>query len=74
MSYMALEQERRDLKRERPELYEYVTHFECAKALDSAGDSASGATSGHGAANRVWQTAGRHRVRAAAMRESHGRG
>jgi hypothetical protein len=62
-----LEQRRRDLMRDDPALYAYVTARAAAKALDSAGDLASGAVDNYGAANRVWLEAARARARWRAM-------
>lgn len=45
-----IEQARRNFMREDPELYAYIQARVVARALDSA----SGAETGHGAANRVW--------------------
>lgn len=50
-----LEQSRRNFMADHPELYRYITMRETAKAFDLAGDEASGATSGHEAANRIWR-------------------
>lgn len=49
-----IESMRRALRRDYPELYAYVTSYEVARALDQAGELASGAASGTAAANRVW--------------------
>lgn len=59
-----IEQSRRDFAAREPVLYAYMAHVEAAKALDSAGDAASGATDGHGAANRVWRMAAARREQA----------
>ena len=64
-----LEQSRRNFKADFPELYEYIQLRETARALKSAGDTASGALDGHGAANRVWSMAARARERYEALRE-----
>ena len=63
-----IEQRRRDLKAADPDLYEYIRFFEGSKWLDGAGDSISGAMSGHGAANRVWGMAARTKRAAEALR------
>lgn len=62
-----IEQERRDFMREHPDLYRYIALRESAKALKSAGDNASGAIDGHGAANRVWSMAAQAKERYEAM-------
>lgn len=49
-----IEQLRRDFKRTHPELYEYISQVQQAKAWDSAGDTVSGASTGYEAANRCW--------------------
>lgn len=49
-----IEQARRNLKAEDPNLYAYIAAHEVARALDSAGDEVSGARDGMSAANRVW--------------------
>ncbi len=61
-----IEHRRRELKRLEPELYAYITHVEVAKALDSAGDMASGID--HQSANRLWRVASVHREQAARAR------
>lgn len=58
-----IEQARRNFMREDPELYAYIQARVVARALDSAGDSASGAETGHGAANRVWSLAATWRAK-----------
>lgn len=62
-----IEQSRRDFMRDHPDLYRYIALRESAKALKSAGDTASGALDGHGAANRVWSMAGQAEARWRAM-------
>ena len=66
-----LERERRDFKGAHPLLYAYIAHIEAAKALDSAGDAASGATNAHGAANRAWARSAQHRADAAEVRAAY---
>lgn len=63
-----IEQDRRDFKRDHPALYEYVMCVEIAKALKTAGDIASGAESGHDAANGVWSIESSVRRRAEGIR------
>lgn len=63
-----IEQRRRDFKQADPDLYAYILAIEVAKALDSAGDTASGSLDGHHAANRIWRTAVQHQDRAQEMR------
>lgn len=58
---MTLEQRRRDLKGSDPDFYSYIANIEWAKALDTAGDHASGASNGHGAANRCWGMSARRK-------------
>lgn len=65
---MNFEQARRDLKRDNPDLYAYIRAFEVAKALDSAGDTASGSLDGHHAANRIWREAAQQRHWASELR------
>lgn len=62
-----LEQQRRDLKRDQPKLYEYIRALEIGKALDAAGDTASGSIGGHAAANRIWGMAHEYTTRARKM-------
>jgi len=69
---MGIEQERRDFKQANPALYAYIVAHEVARALDSAGDTASGSPDGSGAANRIWGLAVKHRLRAQAMRAEKG--
>lgn len=64
-----IEQQRRDLKAREPALYEYIANVESAKALDSAGDIASGARDALGAANRVWARGILHEDRARQARD-----
>ena len=68
-----IELQRQALKREKPELYAYLTAHEVAKALDAAGDAASSADDARAAAHRVWTTAAAHRGLASRLRnESNG--
>lgn len=62
-----IELQRQAMKRDRPELYAYVTAHEVAKALDSAGDAAS-STSNPYAASKVWAMAAVHRGLASRLR------
>jgi hypothetical protein len=64
-----LEQRRRNFKREDAALYAYIVAIETARALDSAGDEASGAADSFGAADRVWARSATHKAFAARMRE-----
>lgn len=57
MARLGIEQDRRDFKQANPDLYEYIQAHEIARALDSAGDTVSGAIDGHSAANRMWARA-----------------
>lgn len=59
-----LEQQRRDFKGANRDLYDYIAALEWAKALDHAGDLASGAVDGHGAANRLGAAKSRMLTRA----------
>lgn len=52
-----IEQARRNFMRDNSELYAYIEARVVARELDRAGDTASGAEDGHGAANRIWQMA-----------------
>jgi hypothetical protein len=52
-----LERQRRELKATDPGLYSYIACVEQTRAYDQAGDLASGASTGEGAANRLWQRA-----------------
>jgi hypothetical protein len=54
-----IEQARRDLMRDDRELYDYIEARVAARELKRAGDDASGAVDGYGAANRVWALAAR---------------
>ena len=53
-----IEQARRNLMHDDPELYAYIEARIAAREVKRAGDSASGALDGYGAANRVWALAG----------------
>lgn len=68
--HVNLEQARRDFKAQQPELYRYISAIESAKALDEAGDTASGAATPHGAANRIWALVAREKDQARRMREA----
>lgn len=68
MTKGGIEQERRNFKQDNPILYAYILAIEVAKALDSAGDTASGSLDGHEAANRIWRTSAQHRGRAKELR------
>lgn len=65
-----IEQRRRNLQRQEPDLYEYVTHTECARVLDSAGDLTS--STHHPTATRLWRMAGFHRDKAGRARGERG--
>lgn len=67
MSVSKLEKLRRDFKGDNPDLYAYIYHVECAKALDSAGDTVSGAIDGKAAANGLWRRSAQHRLAAKEM-------
>lgn len=56
-----IEQARKNLMREDPELYAYIEACVAMRELDKAGDMVSGALDGHGAANLVWQFASQWR-------------
>ena len=62
-----MEQARRDLKGSNPDFYAYISAFEAQKILDQAGDTVSGASDGHGAANRLWALAGQAKRRASVL-------
>jgi hypothetical protein len=49
-----IEAQRREFLRTSHELYAYVTAHEVSRALDHAADLIAGASSGNGAANRLW--------------------
>lgn len=68
MKQTDIEQRRRDLKAREPDLYQYIVDVELAKALDSAGDTASGRS--EAVANQLW-SASADRSRAA-ERARHG--
>lgn len=53
-----LEQARRNLMRDDPQLYAYLEARVAARELKRAGDDASGSIDGYGAANRVYNLAG----------------
>lgn len=59
MSAGRVEQARRALMLSDPQLYRYIEAHVAARELDRAGGDASGAETGHGAANRIWQAAAR---------------
>lgn len=63
-----IEQRRRDLMRDQPDLYDYIETLTEARTYKVAGDLASGATDGHGAANRCYRRAASYARRSAEMR------
>jgi hypothetical protein len=65
-----IEQRRRDFQRHQPELYEYVTHTECARVLDNAADLTNSIH--HQTATRLWRMAGFHRAKAGRARGERG--
>jgi hypothetical protein len=54
-----IEQARRNLMRDDPELYGYIEARVAARELNRAGGDAGGAADNYGAANRVWALSGR---------------
>jgi hypothetical protein len=64
-----IEHQRREFKRDNAALYAYITAHEVAKALDSAGDMASGAATTFQAANRLWSTSTTHKGLASRLRD-----
>jgi hypothetical protein len=67
---LGIEQDRRNFMEAEPALYAYIEALVAARELERAGGDASGATSGEGAANRVWALAGKWRERAERMRQT----
>lgn len=54
-----IEQARRNLMRDDPELYAYIEARIAARELKRAGGDASGAADNYGAGNRVWALSAR---------------